>query len=95
MFLDEHIGKTGVERERCVGKGMGWKLKRTEIWKEEEQELAWQVQSSKVINEVDYSISITNTEHPEGKGGEKINLLPPALPPPLPPYPPIPSDRTC
>ena len=31
MFLDEHIGKTGVERERCVGKGMGWKLKRTEI----------------------------------------------------------------
>lgn len=31
MFPGEHIRKTGAERKRCVGKGMGERLKRTEI----------------------------------------------------------------
>lgn len=41
------------------------------------------------MNEVDYSVSITNTKHPEGGSGEKLNLLPPPFPttsaPPPPP----------
>lgn len=34
----------GWEAEVC-GREMGWRLKRGEIWEEEEHELAWQVES--------------------------------------------------